>query len=80
MKSIVIELCAGTACHVMGAHGLNNFLNSLSDSLREAVRVKLTHCLGNCGEGPSVRVDGKLYGRVSVEKLQEIINTHLEQE
>lgn len=76
----MVEVCAGTACHVMGASSLATLLQSLDQAQRDIVRVHLTHCLGNCGQGPNVKVEGKLYSRVTPEKLQEIINHHCGQE
>lgn len=80
MKSITVEICAGTACHVMGANTLSNLMQTLEPSLKNAVKVKLTHCLGNCGEGPNVKVEGVLYSRVTADRLHQIIRQHCGQE
>ena len=80
MKRIVVEVCAGTACHVMGANSLITVLQSLSTAYKDTLLIRLTHCLSHCGQGPNVRVDGKLYNRVTPENLREIINSHYGQE
>jgi len=80
VKSIVVEVCAGTACHVMGANSLISVLQSLSTLHKDTLVIRLTHCLGNCGQGPNVRVEGKLYSRVDPDKLREIINNYCGQE
>ena len=80
MKNVVLELCAGTACHVLGANSLSTFLQALSPEQKSNLRVCFTHCLGGCGQGPNVKVNGKIYNRVTPDKLREIINQHCEQE
>lgn len=80
MNSITVELCAGTACHIMGANPLSNLLQSLEPEFNCVVKVKFVHCLGNCGHGPNVKIQGTLYSRVTSEKLLELIKHHCEQE
>ncbi len=31
------------------------------------------YCLGNCAAGPSAMIDGRLYGRVTPDRLREIL-------
>lgn len=80
MPVITVELCAGTACHVMGAHALNVLLKKMAPQLRKTIKVKMVQCLGNCGQGPNVRIEGTLYSRVTTERLLELIKHHISQE
>ena len=38
-----------------------------------AVTLEAAYCLGNCACSPAVRLDGKLYGRVSAESLDALL-------
>lgn len=78
MKIVDVELCAGTACHLMGAPELSTALNSLSVDQKQLVRVRFTHCLNACGQGPNARVNGQLYSNLTAESLLEIVLKQLE--
>lgn len=78
MKSLVVELCAGTACHLMGAGELIEAVQGLSVDMQRLVSVQLTHCLGACGQGPNARVGGVVYSNLNGEKLQRLLVKLLE--
>ena len=35
--------------------------------------LEAAYCLGNCAAGPSVMIDDKLYGRVTAERFDELV-------
>ena len=37
------------------------------------VTLEAVYCLGNCAAGPSVMIDDRLYGRVTPERLDELL-------
>ena len=41
----------------------------------ERLTLEPVYCLGNCACSPAVMIDGKTYGRVTVERFDEIIAT-----
>ncbi len=74
MQSVEVEICAGTACHLMGAQGLLDVTNTLKQTHGQRLQVKLTHCLGACAHGPNARINGTLYSRLTEEKLLALVN------
>jgi formate dehydrogenase subunit gamma len=64
-----VALCRGEACQSVGAEALYDGTRSRADSLGTDVEVAEVFCLGNCALGPSGTLDGRLYGRLSSERL-----------
>jgi NADH-quinone oxidoreductase subunit E len=77
-----IYVCQGTACHVMGS---KDILDYLLDKLniKEAqttqdgmFTVERAACLGCCGMAPVVKVDEDFYGWVTIQKMDEILQSY----
>lgn len=75
------KVCLGTACKVMKSQ-------ELVDSLKEALKlneknqtddgffgVDIVYCFGACSLAPVVEFDGKLYAKVTEEKIKELIQS-----
>lgn len=78
----VIKFCENAPCHVVGGR-------AVWDSLRDTLNLKngetttdrkwtlvTTSCLGLCSVGPVVLIDDDLYGNVSAERLDEILERY----
>jgi len=74
-----LKVCLGTACHVRGGatvlDTLENVLevkcgNTTSDGRFDVERVA---CLGCCALSPVVQIDKRIYSRVAVNKLSELL-------
>lgn len=74
-----IQVCLGTACYVKGAEKL---INALEEKLKikagqttedKLFSIEKVRCLGNCNLAPAVLVNNELYGKVTIEMLDEII-------
>ncbi|MEW6724047.1 MAG: (2Fe-2S) ferredoxin domain-containing protein [Bacillota bacterium] len=78
-KKLVVEVCAGTTCHLMGASDLLLALKRLEPGLRERVRISFCACLGECSHGPNLRVSGNLYHRVDPELLPLLLTRLLDE-
>lgn len=76
-----ISLCMGTACYVKGA-------GSIMDKLKERLNVKVgettldgeftleeCRCLGCCGLAPVLTVNGKVYGRLTSDDVDIILDS-----
>ncbi len=80
-----ISICMGTACYVRGAEKvLDEFKRHLKINMGESTpdgRFSLSclRCVGACGLAPVVMVGDKVYGRVSPEKVKEIIGEYIQQ-
>jgi NADH:ubiquinone oxidoreductase subunit E len=74
-----VKVCLGTACHVRGG---SNVLDTLKNSLGVACgettedrRFDLDRvaCLGCCALSPVVQIDGKVFSKITVNKLTELL-------
>lgn len=65
-----IKLCQAEACQAMGSRELTAHAEK---TLGDDITVEPVYCLGNCALSPAVMVDGKTYGRVSNDRLDEIV-------
>ncbi|WP_395693737.1 NAD(P)H-dependent oxidoreductase subunit E [Nocardioides sp.] len=65
-----VALCRGEACQAVGAEALYDAARA--GALGDGVEVAEVFCLGNCALGPSGTVDGRLHGRLSTERLEEL--------
>jgi formate dehydrogenase subunit gamma len=75
----VIHICRAESCQSMGAEQLVAGAKKLlqidwhETTADNQVTLEPVYCLGNCAHSPSVRVDNKIYGRVSLEKFKHLI-------
>jgi formate dehydrogenase subunit gamma len=66
----------GKACQSMGAFQMiERFLARRGMKIGEtsadgSLSVEATYCLGNCALAPAAMINGKIYGRMNVEKLE----------
>jgi NADH-quinone oxidoreductase subunit G len=73
MAKIPVSICIGTACHLRGAQNLlRQVLQYVADSeLDEQFDVSATFCMENCEHGPSVRINGHLFKRATIDLTKE---------
>jgi len=77
-----INICMGTACYVRGAEKvLNEFKEILKIKVGETTKdekfsLSSLRCVGACGLAPVVLVGEKVYGRVTLDGVQEILNEY----
>jgi len=83
----VIKICDGTACHVRGSDpvkeairkrvGLKNEKHT-TDDLR--FTVETVSCLGACGLAPVVMINDQIYGQMTPDAINVILDKILEEE
>lgn len=79
-----ISVCLGTACYVKGAQ-------NIMDRLKERLKIEPgqttedgmfsideTRCVGACGLAPVFTVNGEVYGKATVKKLDEVLDELLQ--
>ncbi|QZE14744.1 NAD(P)H-dependent oxidoreductase subunit E [Halosquirtibacter laminarini] len=77
-----ISICMGTACYVRGAEKLvDEFKRQLRIDVGETTKdgdfsLSCLRCVGACGLAPIVMVGDKVYGRVSVKQVKDIISEY----
>ena len=74
----IIKVCDGTACHVRGSVNLigavQRTLGIGPDETTEdrAFSLELVNCVGACALSPVMVIDGKYYGKVTMESLPDV--------
>jgi NADH-quinone oxidoreductase E subunit len=75
-----IQVCYGTACHILGTSTL---LKELEKTLKikdgETTKdglfsIEVKTCIGGCGQAPVIAINGDFYAKLTLEKLIETIN------
>ena len=75
----VVHVCRAEACQAVGAVALEahakeslgvQFHGTTADG---AIRLEPVYCLGNCALGPSIMVDERLHGRMSVARFDAVM-------
>ena len=82
----ILKVCVGTACHVRGA-GL------LVDKVKENLHIEAgentedmmftlepVSCLGSCALAPMAMVNGNTYGKLSADKMLDLIQQYQQEE
>ena len=82
-----ISICRGTACHVAGVSELYDMLvkelgitppeDTSSDGLFTVHEVR---CLGACSLAPVMKVDETVYGKITQQKLRNILQQYKEEQ
>lgn len=81
-----ISVCLGTACYVRGAEKvMDEFKRQLEIKVGETTSDGLfsldcLRCVGACGLAPVVTIGGKVYGRITPEKVRDILSDYYLQE
>jgi formate dehydrogenase subunit gamma len=80
----VMHLCRAEACQAQGSVALEahakaklgvDFHGTTSDG---AITLEPVYCLGNCALGPSLMIGQRLYGRVTPERFDALVNSSRE--
>jgi len=77
----IIRVCDGTACHLRGGPLLRDQISRLLDiDVGETTKDKLftlevVACLGACALAPVMTVGNRYYGRLTIPRLREILET-----
>ncbi len=75
----VLQVCRAEACQAMQcqkteAHAKHVLGADYGDTSADGqFTLEAAYCLGNCAAAPTIMVDEKLYGRVTPERLDEVL-------
>ncbi|VBB06238.1 Hypothetical protein LUCI_1454 [Lucifera butyrica] len=78
MQTLVIEVCMGTSCYLLGAQDLMEAIEELPPEKRTRIELKGISCLKNCGKGPNIRINGIVLTNVTPEQLLQIVDDNLQ--
>ncbi len=77
-----IEVCRAEACQAMGCRSLEQHAKSTlgidyhQTTSDQSFSLEPVYCLGNCATAPSIRIDDTIYGRVSTDRFDDIVDAH----
>ena len=76
---MIVQVCAGSSCHVHGSYGVLEKLKQLvtSAGLNDQIKVQISFCLGQCKDGVCMKVDDRLVTGVTEENIEEIFRTQM---
>ena len=82
MNKIVVKICMGTTCFVMGASDLQELTDIIPEKYGDKVEVVASTCLDFCSsktesQAPYVMVDLDVISKATVEKVIEAIEEKL---
>lgn len=75
-----IQLCHGTSCHVMGAATLIELfekrlkIKTGQTSRNGAYSLEIVPCMGACAFSPVISINGKFYGSLNQQKVEELLD------
>lgn len=75
----VLKVCRAEACQALGGRALIDHIQShlsvdFGGTTADGVfTLEQVFCLGNCGLGPSLMIDGDLYGRVEKDRFDALV-------
>lgn len=81
-----ISVCLGTACFVKGSQKI---MDRLTDRLKiqpgqttedGLFTIEQTRCVGACGLAPVFTVNGEVYGKATVQKLDKVLDELMQKE
>jgi len=78
-----VNVCLGTACYVNGADKVlqefERVLGIQSGQMTEDGRfsIESLRCVGACGLAPVITINDKVYGKVQVEQIKDILESYL---
>lgn len=78
----VIEVCKSAPCHVTGSKNVSRmFEEALNIKMGETTpdnifSLQYSSCFGGCDVSPAVKINEKIYGNLTMEKIYEIIDMY----
>ena len=74
MKICRAEACQAVGCEELAAHAEAKLRTKFGAKSPDGqFELSAVYCLGNCALGPAVMIDEELYGRVTAERLDQLI-------
>ena len=77
-----VHVCTGMTCHLRGAAKLLERVEELTGlkagetDAESKFTLATGACLGSCSIAPELIVDGKHYGRMTAEKVEDVLNQY----
>ncbi len=80
--SLVIQVCSGANCAVENSYRIireveNHLHIKAGDEFNPNVRLEIISCLGQCGAGPVMVINGNVFTRVTPNSVDDILRGYL---
>lgn len=81
-----VQICRGTACHVLGSHTvlqeLEKYLKvKAGQTTRDGLfSIEVVACIGACGLAPVITVNGKFHAKVTSQSIKNIFEMYKSKE
>ncbi|MBN1183025.1 MAG: NADH-quinone oxidoreductase subunit NuoE [Bacteroidales bacterium] len=81
-----IQLCRGTACHVLGSASVLDELQKIlkikaGQTTRDGLfSIEVVACIGACGLAPVIAINGEFHAKVTTELIKSIIESYRNRE
>jgi formate dehydrogenase subunit gamma len=75
-----LQICQAESCQAMGSEALTSHAKSVLNigfhqtTADEEFSLEPVYCLGNCACSPAVMIDDEVYGRVTPERLEQLLD------
>ncbi len=75
-----IQLCQAESCQAMGSAKLTEFAKKMlgidfhETTADQQFSLEPVYCLGNCACSPAAMIDDEVYGRVTPERLEQLLD------
>lgn len=73
MATLIIEVCLGTSCHLMGSQAILSAIETLPPEQRARIDLRGVTCLKSCRKGPTVRINGVVLADMTPDRLLAVI-------
>ncbi|MGN0795854.1 MAG: (2Fe-2S) ferredoxin domain-containing protein [Christensenellales bacterium] len=69
-----LSICVGSSCHLKGSYDVIEKLKELVKKydVEDVIELNASFCLGNCSNGVSANLDGKLISGLNPENVEEV--------
>ena len=77
-----IQICRGTACHVLGSTNVKTELEKLlkikpDETGKDGLfSLEIVACIGACGLAPVISINGKFFAKVTIDSIKGIIESY----
>lgn len=79
MNKVKVELCMGSSCFARGnSQALTNIENYIQENkLEEYIELEGHLCLGNCKNGPNIKINGQSFEGLNPDCLVDLVEREL---
>lgn len=77
MAMLILEICMGTSCHLLGTEDLLAVVENLPQEVKAKIELRGVTCLKTCRKGPNVRINGVVLSDMTPDRLLDTIYDNL---